>query len=156
MIPGWHLNPGSRLNKGGLYFTSPQDSFVFMCKQILTGDSADNIPGIKGLGPVGASKSFQNKFLHEFKDRIHEVWRNKGGPDWEDRMYKSFNCLLLRESMDELRELTREELDKKMSWSATTERYMDGITENTAMLANSITVVEKGEEHGIRSEPAVA
>jgi len=151
MIPGWHYNP-KKGTKDGLYFTSAQDSFVFMSKQILTGDSADNIPGIRGTGPVGAQKGLQNKYLHEFRDRIRELWRQggekSGFPDWEDRMYKSFNCLLLRESMDEMRPLTREELDKKMSWTATEERYMAGITENTAMIANSITPTEKGEIPG--------
>lgn len=148
MIPGWHFNP--KKEKNGLYFTSAQDSFVFMAKQLLTGDAADNIPGIRGMGPVGASKGLQNKRLDQFSDRIRELWqqasvKKDGYPDWEDRMYKSFNCLLLRETMEEMRELTREEMDKKLSWSLTRERYMAGITDNMGMISNSFSDVTNEE-----------
>jgi hypothetical protein len=149
MIPGWHWN----FKKKELYYTSPQDSFVFMSLQLLTGDAADNIPGIWGIGPNKAENILQNKFLHEFKDRILTQWRdinlnNKGQPqigsvrykDWENRFYKSANCLIIRESLDELRELSKEEIQHKMSWNATHERYMKGITFNEALIANSISL----------------
>lgn len=139
MIPGWHWN----YKKNNLYFTSPQDSFVCMARQLLTGDANDNIPGLYGVGDATASKFLKNKFLHEMRDRIIEKWRDHSlhdkhghGPGWESRFLKSANCLILRESMDELRELSKAEIWKKMEWTATQERYMPDITENVSMLAN--------------------
>jgi len=140
MIPGWHWNYKTKK----LYFTSPQDSFVAMSRQLLTGDYNDHIPGLKGIGDVTASKILKNRFLHQMKDRILSYWEehsltNKDGhgPEWRTRFFKSANCLLLRETMEELRELTEEEILKKMSWSVTEERYMPGITENMDMIASN-------------------
>lgn len=140
MIPGWHWN----YKKKNLYFCSPQDSFVAMCQQLLTGDPNDNIPGLYGVGPASANKELNNRFLHEMKDRILKRWEEhaynnpRGFKDhWRDRFFKSANCLILRESLDELRPLTEEEILKKMTWTATNERFMDGITENIDMLENS-------------------
>jgi 5'-3' exonuclease len=139
MIPGWHWN----YKKNHLYFTSPQDSFIAMSRQLLTGDANDNIPGLYGVGDATASKFLKNKFLHEFRDRIIEKWKDhsmntpKGFREqWRDRFFKSANCLILRESMDELRPLSDQEIWTKMRWTATEERYMEGITENVDMLAN--------------------
>lgn len=139
MIPGWHWN----FKKKNLYYTSPQDSFVFMSRQLLTGDAADNIPGLKGVGDVTAGQFLQNKFLHEMKDRILEKWRTHttGGkiqwPNWEDRFFKSANCLILRESLEELRPFTKDEVLKKMTWNLTEERFMVGITENEDLAVNN-------------------
>lgn len=46
MLPGRHFNWGT----GGMYNVKPVDSLYFFMKQLLTGDSTDNIPGIPKLG----------------------------------------------------------------------------------------------------------
>jgi 5'-3' exonuclease len=151
MIPGWHWN----YKKNNLYFTSPQDSFVTMMRQLITGDASDNVPGLYGVGDVGASKDLNNKFLHEMRDRVLERWRDhslsnpKGhGKEWEERFLMSANCLIIRESLDELRPLTKDEIWKKMEWNLTEERYMLGITENLPMLANQ----EKNNAYSTKRE----
>jgi len=67
-----------------------------------------------------------NTRLSGMKDRIIQLWLygkqkiNTGEvspEDRYDRFLKSANCLILRESEEELRELTVEELMKKMSWN---------------------------------------
>lgn len=51
-IAGWHFNFVKNI---GYYITQEQGLFNFY-KQVLTGDTADNIIGLKGIGPVKATK----------------------------------------------------------------------------------------------------
>ena len=51
-IPGWHYN----FVKDIAYHITPEEGMYRFYKQILTGDSADNIIGLKGIGPVKADK----------------------------------------------------------------------------------------------------
>lgn len=52
MIPGWHYNP----LKDKHYFMDDLEAMRCFWSQVLTGDSTDNIPGLKGVGPKGAQK----------------------------------------------------------------------------------------------------
>ncbi len=51
-VPCWHYNP----NKDTLTKVEPFEGLRFIYTQILTGDTADNVFGIKGVGPVKAGK----------------------------------------------------------------------------------------------------
>ena len=51
-VAGWHYN----FVKKEKYYVSEQEGLRFFYKQILMGDKADNIVGIKGVGPVKADK----------------------------------------------------------------------------------------------------
>lgn len=53
MIPGLHYN--FRKKEG--YYVSPEEGIWWFYRQCLTGDTTDNIPGIKGIGPVRAAQS---------------------------------------------------------------------------------------------------
>lgn len=129
MIPGWHYN----FQKKEFYFVAPEESFTFMMRQLMMGDmSADNIPGLKGIGEVTTSKMLHGFHLSQMKDYIIRLWKTNHGkgsnddPGWvkyntPEKRYQRFldsaNCLILRESADELRPLTEEEILKKMTWS---------------------------------------
>jgi len=52
MIRGWHYN----FVKQNLYYVTEQEAIKNFYIQILTGDRVDNIPGLKGIGPVKAKK----------------------------------------------------------------------------------------------------
>ena len=51
-VQGWHYN----FVKQNKYYVSAEEGQLFFYKQILMGDKADNIVGIKGVGPVKAAK----------------------------------------------------------------------------------------------------
>jgi len=51
-VQGWHYN----FVKQNKYYVSAEEGIRFFYKQILMGDKADNIVGIKGIGPVKAEK----------------------------------------------------------------------------------------------------
>lgn len=53
-IAGWHYNWGK--NKGGVYMVSPESADTFFYKQMLTGDSTDNIAGLYKMVGVKATK----------------------------------------------------------------------------------------------------
>jgi 5'-3' exonuclease len=128
MIPGWHFN----FKKKEFYFMEPEESFTFMCRQILSGDmSSDNIPGLKGVGDSTAAKILHNTRLSGMKDVIIKEWRTSHRPINDDddktryntpdkryqRMLDSANCLIMREADEELRPLTEQEILTKMSWN---------------------------------------
>lgn len=51
-VAGWHYN----FVKNEKYYVSEQEGLRFFYKQILMGDKADNIQGVRGVGPVKADK----------------------------------------------------------------------------------------------------
>lgn len=52
MIPGWHYNQ----LKEKLYYVSARDADTNYYRQLLVGDTTDNIKGIRGIGPVKAAR----------------------------------------------------------------------------------------------------
>ena len=88
-IPGWHYN---FVKKQG-YYISPEQSVYLLYRQILTGDVADNIIGLKGIGNVKAEKLLgdNNKTEREYYDICVEAY---GGD--EDRVIENARLLFLR------------------------------------------------------------
>lgn len=74
-IPGRHYN----FVKDEHYEISEEEGLRFLYTQILTGDSTDNIKGIKGIGPKKAEKILEGcKTEEDYKRAVLEAYRLDG------------------------------------------------------------------------------
>lgn len=91
MIPGWHFN----FVKDKLEYITLADANYNFFQQMLEGDRTDNIPGIKGIGPVKAAKMLApaKKDLIEMQRIVKAAYREQYGDDAE-RAYREIASLL--------------------------------------------------------------
>jgi len=78
-IPGLHLNP----RKGEVYEVSKDWAEYFYWKQLLMGDSVDNIPGLPGVGPKTAEAMLKPASNHVERKKIiccayHNKFKEEG------------------------------------------------------------------------------
>ena len=92
--PGFHYN----FVKDKLDYVTLTDANAFFFEQLLTGDRTDNIPGIKGLGPVKAGKLLApcNKETQRMKDVVMSEYRKQYGDDAERAYWEISNLLWIR------------------------------------------------------------
>ena len=87
------------------HYTTEEDATLFFYKQLLMGDKADNILGIKGIGPAKAGKALdsmlyesENILFTEVQD-IYREWLKEEWADqyeeWGDFQEKQMNNLIL-------------------------------------------------------------
>lgn len=88
-VAGWHYN----FVQHRKYHVTPEQGFRSFCLQLLTGDRADNITGIRGCGPVGAAKLLESTtgYLAQLK-KVSERYREVDSGSIE--RFKE-NCYLL-------------------------------------------------------------
>ena len=70
-IPGAHYN----FNKNTHRIVDEDEAHYLLMLQCLTGDSTDNIPGIKGIGPKKAERILKNVPTRRQWDRVRAAWR---------------------------------------------------------------------------------
>lgn len=63
-VAGWHYN----FVKKELFYVTPEEGLFSFYKQMLTGDSVDNIIGARGIGPKKADKLLADKSEQEMWD----------------------------------------------------------------------------------------
>jgi len=93
MIPGLHYN----WIKNIIYETKQQDGIRHFYKQMLIGDTADNIFGIRGIGPKKAEKIIEH--LDEEQDMFDVVY---GMYDDPHRFVMNANCLWIQRNKGEV------------------------------------------------------
>lgn len=76
-IPGNHYNFNKQIHE----FVDDDNANLNLMLQCLTGDTSDNIPGIKGIGPKKASKILANVPMARRWSRVRAAWRGHGAGD---------------------------------------------------------------------------
>ena len=76
-IPGNHFNYGKRTWE----FIDDDMANLCLMLQCITGDSTDNIPGIKGIGPKKAERILTNIPYNRRWNRVRAAWRGYGHGD---------------------------------------------------------------------------
>jgi len=96
MVEGYHYNPA----KDNLYRVTGPEGRRWFYEQLLQGDAVDNIPGIKGIGKVGAKKLLEKctsneqmetlileKYIKQYGDRAEECMTEVGQLLWMRLQY---------------------------------------------------------------------
>ena len=83
-IPGSHYNFNTKVKS----FIDDDAGNLKLMLQCLTGDTADNIPGIKGIGPKKAEKILQGVPMERRWKRVCAAWRahKAGNPEISRRL----------------------------------------------------------------------
>lgn len=93
-VPGRHYN----FVQHRYYVVSPEEATRNFYRQILTGDTIDNIKGLKGIGPVKAEKILgEATKATEYYKRVVEAYEGN-----EDRVLENARLLWIRHQPDEL------------------------------------------------------
>jgi hypothetical protein len=97
-MEGKHFN----IKKGILDCVTPEQGYDFLLQQCLTGDAADGIDGIRGIGPKSAQKILIAN-PDEPEMAILEVYKAVYGEEGHRELEKCWNLVYMRRWIDELR-----------------------------------------------------
>src|SRR6185503_11966952 len=74
-VPGWHYN----WVDSELFGVSRKKGDYALYRQILTGDTTDNVPGLEGVGPAAAGRILEgSKDSGELRERTAAAYRDRG------------------------------------------------------------------------------
>jgi hypothetical protein len=93
MIPGYHYNP----NTGNFWYQTIDDANMFFWWQMMVGDTTDNIPGIRKVGPKTADKIIAecNGDIKQVEQRVREMYA-KQYPDYPGAISEVAQLLWMR------------------------------------------------------------
>ena len=72
-IPGHHYNYNKRTHQQ----VAVDAANLNLMRQCISGDAGDNIPGVKGIGPVKATKLLDGIPMHRRWNRVRAVWKQR-------------------------------------------------------------------------------
>lgn len=106
-IPGLHyswpiLRNGAEIREGKLFLTNPDEGALFFWRQMLIGDTADNIKGIDGIGKVRAEAlltpyMFEDEMYHVVWEKYQDQW----GDDAGEKFLNNKNLLYIKRENEE-------------------------------------------------------
>lgn len=93
MIPGLHYN----FVKEKHYYVTETEAYISFFRQLLEGDTTDNIPGITGIGPVTARKHILETLSEERCVEIcKDLYRQQYGAQADQAITEIANLLWIR------------------------------------------------------------
>ena len=98
-VPGWHYN----WRKGDPYFIEELEAHKFLYKQLLTGDTVDNIPGLYGVGEKSKVLRTIDSCTTEQKmfEVCREEYEKRFGSYWTQFMTENYRLLRMLRSQNE-------------------------------------------------------
>ena len=94
-IPGHHFN----FVKNKFTYVTPEEGVLTFYKQILTGDTTDNIFGIRGIGPKEAAKALDH-LIDEGEEAmfplVRDMYKYAFGEEADDLLLMNGICLKIR------------------------------------------------------------
>ena len=95
-VPGMHFN-----NAKWEYKTMEEEECNYLLhKQILTGDSSDNIKGLPGIGPKKAEAILSGRGK-DLRKTVCKAWKENYGKGWEDDLQLNTDLIYLRRKFDD-------------------------------------------------------
>lgn len=105
-IPGTHFNYGGNKDKPltedqkWTFIDEKEGDFRFAC-QLLTGDTIDNIQGIKGVGPKKSEKALEGLDRNGMMNVIIDYYKSEFGDNWETKLQNNCNLIYMRRWLDD-------------------------------------------------------
>ena len=95
-IPGVHFN----IRKGSIVHVDDDAADYLLHKQLLMGDSADNIPGLPGIGHKRAEKLLEGVTYGNRRKTVIQAYKDQYGDDWEEELQLTGDLILIRRFKD--------------------------------------------------------
>jgi len=124
MIPGSHYN----FVKENHYYVDFDEAHLYYMKQCLTGDKADGIAGIKGIGPVKADRAFEGVPFDKRWHKVKDMW---GRPNYND-LLNSAKLLWMCTCIEEV-ETKLEGIEKRLEAKTLDEFWTGGQDEDESL-----------------------
>jgi len=105
-VPGTHFNYGGTEkkplaeDKKWNFIDQKEGDFRF-ARQLLTGDTVDNIKGIHRVGPVKAGKALEGKDRKGMMNTIVDMYKEEYKTDWERKLIMNCNLVYMRRWLDD-------------------------------------------------------
>lgn len=97
-IAGWHYN----WVDGRAYFVTPKDADFNLFTQVIAGDPTDNVPGVEGVGVVGAKDALAGSTCSkELADRAFSLYRDRYGDKAYDYFLEQGTLVYILRSKDD-------------------------------------------------------
>lgn len=106
MIPGHHYSwpiyrKGEIVREGKIYTVTEEEGLRFFYKQMIVGDTSDNIRGIDGLGPKKTEKLFEGVPTEDLVEVVADKYKEQWGDIWYEEMVKNSKLLWIKRSEEE-------------------------------------------------------
>lgn len=98
MIPGWKYD----FVKDEKFYIEEDEAMHNFYRQLIVGDSTDNIVGIPRAGVARANKLLSDKSLEEQWEAIVAEYMSKGGENWEEYLTEQGQLLWIRREVGEM------------------------------------------------------